>query len=165
MNKTIYHSPLGPMTLLGDETSIYGLWFAEDKYIQNYDMSAVPEGMTPPMKEAVRWLDLYFSGKKPSFKLPLAPKGTAFQKKVWHVLETIPYGKSLTYKEVGNLVQGAGSKKNISRAVGSAVGRNPISILIPCHRVLGSGGSLTGYAGGLSRKKALLTLEGVSFKQ
>ena len=111
-------------------------------------------------QQTKRWLDLYFSGKEPDFCPPLDPDGTDFQKTVWSVLRTIPYGDTLTYGEVSKLVAAKLGRSFMSaQAVGGAVGRNPISIIVPCHRVIGADGSLTGYAGGLWRKEKLLRLE------
>ena len=115
---------------------------------------------TPVLKQTKEWLDLYFVGKEPEFLPPLAPEGSEFQKKVWKILLMIPYGKTMTYGEIGRKVAEMSGKKTMSaQAVGGAVGHNPISILIPCHRVVGTNGSLTGYAGGIEKKIGLLKLE------
>lgn len=118
-----------------------------------------------PLTQAVTWLDAYFAGEKPSSKdLPINPKGTAFQKLVWNELLKIPYGKTTTYGQIAaKLAQQLGKPRMSAQAVGGAVGRNPISIIVPCHRVLGANGALTGYAGGVERKKWLLAHEGMGF--
>jgi len=151
-----YESPLGPITLASDGEALIGLWFGGQKHFA-YNLSpAFEEKALPVLDETRRWLDLYFAGQIPDFTPKLAPRGTAFQQRVWEKLRTIPYGKTSTYGELARAMDCASA-----RAVGSAVGRNPISLLIPCHRVLGADGRLTGYAGGLDRKQWLLALEGV----
>ena len=154
---TEYPSPVGLLTLAGDEDALMGLWIRGQKYF------LAPLPGTPvsrddlPVFDLVRaWLDRYFAGARPSpGELPLASKGTPFRQKVWRRLSAIPCGQTVTY---GALAAELGSSP---RAVGGAVGHNPISIIIPCHRVVGGDGSLTGYAGGLDAKRALLALEGV----
>lgn len=150
-------SPVGRLTLLSDEKALLGLWLEGQKYfLGSYADSSAAQRETPVLTQAVRWLERYFHGEKPSpAELPLAPEGTAFQRCVWQQLLAIPYGETVTYGDI------AGALHSAPRAVGSAVGKNPISIIVPCHRVLGAGGSLTGYAGGVERKTALLRLEGV----
>ena len=155
-----YQSPLGGILLAADEVGLVGLWFEGQKYFAN----TLPVGhcaqTTPILAEAKRWLDIYFAGKEPEFLPPLAPEGSEFQKKVWKILLMIPYGKTMTYGEIGRKVAEMSGKKTMSaQAVGGAVGHNPISILIPCHRVVGTNGSLTGYAGGIEKKIGLLKLE------
>ena len=120
------------------------------------------ERETSILLEAKRWLDIYFSGKEPDFTPPLHPIGSAFRQSVWEILLQIPYGKTTTYGEIANkLAEKQGLSRMSAQAVGGAVGHNPISILIPCHRVVGADGSLTGYAGGVEKKRFLLALEGV----
>lgn len=149
-----YFSPLGTLYLASDGTAITGLWMENQKYFPK-DSARIGDPALPVFQEAAAWLDCYFA-KKPLPPLPpLEPRGSEFQKTVWKQLLKIPYGKTTTYKEIAQALD------NCPRAVGGAVGRNPISIFIPCHRVLGSGGSLTGYAGGVEQKKFLLELEGV----
>ena len=149
----IYPSPLGEILLASDGGALTGLWFVGQRFFP----AAVPVpgdiAVWPVFIEAARWLDLYFAGARPDFPPALAPEGTPFQRSVWALLGAIPYGATATY---GELAARLGSS---ARAVGGAVGRNPISLLIPCHRVLGAKGSLTGYAGGLDRKARLLALE------
>ena len=155
-----YDSPLGPITLAGEDGALTGLWFDGRKYLGAGLHAGTPEGEAPVFRQVRAWLDRYFRGEDPGPAPPLAPAGTAFQRAVWEVLREIPYGRTATYGQVAQAA-GRGLGRNTSpRAAGSAVGRNPISLLIPCHRVVGAGGSLTGYAGGLERKEALLKLEG-----
>ena len=155
-----YDSPLGPITLAGEDGALTGLWFDGQKYFGAGLPAGTPEGEPPVFRQVRAWLDRYFRGGDPCSAPPLAPAGTAFQRAVWEVLREIPYGRTATYGQVAQAA-GRGLGRNTSpRAAGSAVGRNPISLLIPCHRVVGAGGSLTGYAGGLERKEALLKLEG-----
>ena len=155
-----YDSPLGPITLAGEDGVLTGLWFDGQKYFGAGLPAGTPEGEPPVFRQVRAWLDRYFRGEDPGPAPPLAPAGTAFQRTVWEVLREIPYGRTATYGQVAQAA-GRGLGRNTSpRAAGSAVGRNPISLLIPCHRVVGAGGSLTGYAGGLERKEALLKLEG-----
>jgi len=146
-------TPLGGVTLAGDGTSLCGLWFDGQNYFPR-DLVGY-EAALPVFEETVRWLAIYFRGKEPDFLPPLSPQGTPFQAAVWQLLTEIPYGHTLTY---GALAARLG-RPRAAQAVGGAVARNPISLLIPCHRVLGAGGALTGYAGGLWRKEALLALE------
>lgn len=159
---TNYQSPLGKMLLAGDEEGVTGLWFAGQKYFA-VDLEAEhKEQEIPVFKETKKWLELYFAGKQPNFTPSLHLVGTEFQIKVWKMLLTIPYGQTMTYGEMAHkLTRGKAQTKMSAQAVGGAVGHNKISLLVPCHRVVGSKGSLTGYAGGLDKKIALLTLEGV----
>ena len=152
---THYASPLGPILLAADETGLTGLWFEGQKYFPSFLGVDYQEKETPVLTETVRWLDVYFSGKDPGFLPPLHPQGSPFRQAVWNILLTIPRGQTMTYGEIARRL-GVHS----AQAVGGAVGHNPISILIPCHRVVGSDGSLTGYAGGVERKARLLQLEG-----
>lgn len=152
---THYASPLGPILLAADETGLTGLWFEGQKYFPSFLGVDYQEKETPVLTETVRWLDVYFSGKDPGFLPPLHPQGSPFRQAVWNILLTIPRSQTMTYGEIARRL-GVRS----AQAVGGAVGHNPISILIPCHRVVGSDGSLTGYAGGFDRKTRLLQLEG-----
>lgn len=152
---THYASPLGPILLAADETGLTGLWFEAQKYFPSFSGVEYQEKETPVLTETVRWLDVYFSGKDPDILPPLHPQGSPFRQAVWNILLTIPRGQTMTYGEIARRL-GVRS----AQAVGGAVGHNPISILIPCHRVVGSDGSLTGYAGGVERKARLLQLEG-----
>ena len=158
---SFFPSPLGELILASDGESLTGLWFLGQKYAP--PLSTDPEQADlPVLAQARAWLTAYFQGQDPGPTPPLAPAGTPFQQEVWRLLLAIPYGRTATYKALaGQLAGQRGLESMSAQAVGGAVGRNPISILIPCHRVMGSDGSLTGYAGGLDRKRALLELEGV----
>lgn len=155
MNLTRYESPLGSLLLAADQTGLTGLWFVWQKYFPSFSDGDFFENETPVLTEAKHWLSLYFSGKEPDFLPSLHPQGSSFRQAVWNVLLTIPRGQTMTYGEIARRLN-----VRSAQAVGGAVGHNPISILIPCHRVVGSDGSLTGYAGGLARKEWLLHLEG-----
>ena len=155
MNLTRYESPLGSLLLAADQTGLTGLWFVGQKYFPSFSDGDFFENETPVLTEAKHWLSLYFSGKEPDFLQSLHPQGSSFRQAVWNVLLTIPRGQTMTYGEIARRLN-----VRSAQAVGGAVGHNPISILIPCHRVVGSDGSLTGYAGGLARKEWLLHLEG-----
>ncbi|MDO5116608.1 MAG: methylated-DNA--[protein]-cysteine S-methyltransferase [Synergistaceae bacterium] len=159
---THYDSPLGGILLAADEKGLTGLWFDGEKYYAGRLSSEHQEGSLPVLDETKRWLDVYFSGREPDFMPALHVIGSAFQLSVWKILRKIPYGKTTTY---GAIAKEIANQRKLARmsaqAVGGAVGHNEISILIPCHRVIGSGGSLTGYAGGVDKKDALLRLEGV----
>jgi len=153
-------SPLGNILLSGTEQALTGLWFEGQKYYASTLTSPCEEKDLPVFDDAEKWLDLYFLGQKPDFMPPLSPRGTSFQKEIWDILLTIPYGQTVTYKYITSLTaERKGLPSMSAQAVGGAVSRNPVSIIIPCHRVIGSGGSLTGYAGGLDRKEKLLALE------
>ena len=149
-----YDSPLGGITLASDGEALTGLWFDGQKYFADTLDAEHEEQPLPVFDEAVRWLDLYFGGEVPDFTLELSPRGSAFRRRVWDALLAIPYGHTTTYGEIAKKL---GCKS--AQAVGGAVGRNPVSLLIPCHRVLGADGSLTGYAGGVDKKRSLLRLE------
>ena len=155
-------SPFGRMLLASDDGGLMGAWFYGQRYFAR-GLEGAEKGTetgepadSPVLLAARHWLDAYFARERPDVaNLPLAPRGTAFQRRVWNALLAIPYGETRTY---GELAAELGSSP---RAVGSAVGKNPISVIVPCHRVVGADGSLTGYAGGLDRKRALLALEAV----
>ena len=149
-------SPLGGITLASDGEALVGLWFDGQKHFGAGLNGEPAEKSLPVFDQADRWLDQYFSGQAPDFTPPLHPRGTAFQEAVWAYLLTVPYGSTVTY---GAIAAALGLPPGAARAVGGAVGRNPISLIIPCHRVVGANGSLTGYAGGVERKKRLLELE------
>lgn len=155
-------SPVGKILLASDGSALTGLWF----YGQKYFAAGLPQENTaadlPVFRQTAQWLDVYFSGHQPDFMPPLCLMGTPFQKQVWQMLQQIPYGSVTTYGALAaEIAKARGLHAMSARAVGSAVGRNPVSIIVPCHRVVGSDGSLTGYAGGISRKRSLLQLEGV----
>ncbi len=159
-----YPSPLGEILLAADDVGLTGLWFEDQKHFARQLSAQHRQKEVPVFAETRRWLDAYFSGEKPEALPPVHLMGTPFQMAVWAMLLEIPYGKITTYGALAKaLAQSKGLPRMSAQAVGNAVGRNPISILIPCHRVLGAGGRLTGYAGGLERKKALLKLEGHTF--
>ncbi len=155
-----YTSPLGGILLAADEVGLRGLWFDGQKYFARDLPDERTEKETPALSEAKRWLDLYFDGQEPDFLPPLHPVGTPFRQAVWEILLRIPYGKTVTYGEISKqLAEKTGLERMSAQAVGGAVGHNEISIIIPCHRVVGLNGSLTGYAGGIDRKIKLLELE------
>lgn len=162
LTKTNYSSPLGRLILLSDERELLGLWFEDQKYLgAGFDLAAIPEKQTTISEQITTWLDEYFKGNVPSSEtLPLNPQVTAYRQRVLQVLRQVPYGQTITYGELAQRLSAQGAATS-PRAIGGAVGHNPLSIVIPCHRVVGSDGSLTGYAGGIERKIALLKLEGV----
>ena len=164
--KEFFESELGTLTLLSDEKNLLGLWFNGQKYFgAGYDLSAAKVFATRPIKQALKWLTNYFAGQTPDpFAVPIKPNVSTFSQKVLKELQKVPYGEVTTYKELSNRVQKGQNKINLARAVGNAVKHNPISLIIPCHRVIGSDGSLTGYAGGLERKRALLKMENPQIK-
>ena len=161
--KTNYTSPLGLLTLASDGENLIGLWIEGQKYHGGSISGIMTEKSDLPIFDAAkRWLERYFAGEKPAIsELPLAPVGSDFRQDVWNILCGIPYGEVITYGDIAKKMAVKLDKKSMSgQAVGGAVGHNPISIIIPCHRVVGSNGSLTGYAGGIDRKIRLLELEG-----
>ena len=156
-----YASPLGDVVLASDGERLTGLWFDGQKNFGIGLLAPCAEKSLPVFGQAEQWLNLYFAGKAPAFTPPLRLIGTPFQKTVWDILRTIPYGETVTYGNVTAIAAGRlGVPRMSAQAVGGAVGRNPIAIIIPCHRVIGADGSLTGYAGGIERKARLLALEG-----
>lgn len=160
-----YHSPIGDILLSADSIGLTGLWFEGQKYYALYLDKDHEEKELPIFADTKRWLDIYFSGKEPDFSLPLHFTGTEFQNEVWEILASIPYGKTMTYGEIAQkIAANRGLKRMSAQAVGGAVGHNEISIIVPCHRVVGTNGSLTGYAGGIEKKIALLTLENVDMQ-
>ena len=157
-----YRSPLGDITLEADDRELTGLWFEGQKYYPGFSEMVFDEKETRALSLAKEWLDIYFSGREPDIKVPIRFSGTAFRNEVWEILLSIPYGKTVTYGQIAEmLAKKRGTERMSARAVGGAVGHNRISIIVPCHRVIGSDGSLTGYAGGTERKRELLKLEGV----
>ncbi len=155
-----YSSPLGKILLEEDEKGLCGLWF-EDSVLCPVDHDRYNEKNTDVLIAASKWLDIYFKGKEPGFMPPLHIVGTDFQKLVWPLLLEIPYGKTVSYGELASrIARERGIRKMSAQAVGGAVGSNRISIIIPCHRVIGADGKLIGYGGGMWRKKSLLDLEG-----
>lgn len=159
-----FSSPVGQICLSSNEKSLTGLWLEGQKHFAA-TLSGQEQHKNLPIFDAVQqWLKLYFAGKRPSFSPPLEPSGSKFQQEVWKHLMEIPYGETTTYGKIAASLQERGISTS-PRSVGGAVGRNPISILIPCHRVVGANGSLTGYAGGIAVKQKLLELEGVDLSQ
>ena len=188
-----YDSPIGSIVMAGDGESLTGLWFVGQKYFgstlpgggectwtHERSVEGTPKvcgGNLTEVRECIgentqlpvfqttkRWLDLYFQGKIPDFMPALRLEGTPFRKAVWEILLSIPYGQTMTYGEIASkLAEQRGLPRMSAQAVGNAVGHNPISIIVPCHRVVGSDGSLTGYAGGVEKKAALLALEGADY--
>ncbi|MDE7372067.1 MAG: methylated-DNA--[protein]-cysteine S-methyltransferase [Desulfovibrio sp.] len=161
-------SPLGELTLACDDEALVGLWLERGTALEAMGGATVEERPDAPLLKLGRqWLDAYFAGKRPGIgALPLAPAGTPFQRLIWSLLRAIPYGECVTYGAIAREAALALHKERMSsRAVGGAVGRNPLSIIIPCHRVVGAGGDLTGYGGGIERKIRLLELEGVDMRR
>ena len=148
----VYQSPLGPLTLTSDGETLTGL-----------DFGLSPESTgeaCPALDQTIRWLDVYFGGSAPAFTPPLRLSGTPFRTAVWNMLLDIPFGETVTYGELAaRLARDLGVPKMSAQAVGGAVGHNPVSLIIPCHRVIGANSALIGYGGGLDRKAALLALE------
>lgn len=155
-----YDSPLGGITEASDGEYLIGLWFGGQKYFADALDSDYEEKELPVFEQSDRWLDIYFSGKEPDFTPPIYMKTSEFRKAVWEIMLTIPYGKTMTYGEIAEkLANDRGIARTSAQAVGGAVGHNSISLIIPCHRVVGTNGSLTGYAGGIDKKIKLLELE------
>lgn len=155
----LYFSPIGQLLLTADDTALVALHFCDEgrSCLLSDDEACNDHAI---LQAAKQWLDVYFSGQEPSFMPPLRPAGTDFQQEVWQLLRAIPYGKTTTYGEIAAaLAARHGIPRMSAQAVGGAVGRNPIPIFIPCHRVVGSGGKLTGYSGGLEKKQFLLSNE------
>lgn len=177
-----YQSPLGELLLTADETGLTGVWFPGQKYFAENRNRPVSDqsseicdeaasmqraeakgGSSLVLEQTKQWLTVYFSGQEPDFMPPLHMIGTPFQLSVWKLLQKIPYGETTTYGEIAaEIAAQKGIPRMSAQAVGGAVGHNPVGILVPCHRVVGSNGSLTGYAGGLDKKRKLLTLEKVN---
>ena len=177
--KRKYHSPLGEMTMISDGKGLAALSFRGQKYDKTDEVkdtevfsettgaderidskSSEENGAAAVFVRTEEWLDIYFSECDPGFFPPFSVKGTPFQEEVWEILKTIPYGQVISYGEIARqIAEKRGIRHMSAQAVGGAVGRNPIAIIVPCHRVVGSDGSLTGYAGGLDKKEALLKLE------
>lgn len=160
-----FDTPLGPVTAAVEGESIVGLWLEGQKYfastLEKEEYNKASEHKLPVFEQLKKWLDMYFTGRDPDFLLPLSPKGSPFRKDVWDILCHIPFGQLTTYGEIAKQLEKKYGKPQSAQAVGGAVGHNPISIIIPCHRVVGSNGSLTGYAGGIDKKIQLLKLEHV----
>lgn len=159
-----YSSPLGTLTLSSDGENITGLWIEGQKYFAASLSSDAVYRELPVFEEAFHWLDIYFAGENPDFMPKLATNGSAFQEAVWAILRRVPYGQVTTYGKIANQLENTRTNNSFAQAVGGAIARNPISILIPCHRVVGSNGSLTGYAGGIDRKIWLLQKEKIAME-
>ncbi|MGN1015317.1 MAG: methylated-DNA--[protein]-cysteine S-methyltransferase [Butyricicoccus sp.] len=160
--QTRYDSPLGELTLVSDGNALTGAWFLGQKYYYGaLSEPPVEEDSVPVLHQTKDWLDRYFAGERTDgTELPLAPVGTEFQHEVWNILRTIPYGQVVTYGEIAKRIAAQrGVARMSAQAVGGAVGHNPLSIIVPCHRVVGTNGNLTGYAGGLDKKRWLLEWE------
>ncbi len=166
--KCNYESPMGRIILSSNGKEITGLWFESSRFIKKLnELSSKPEENLPIFKVTKNWLERYFKGEEPNPKeIPMKMIGTRFSKQVWKILNTISYGKTITYGEIAKRIAKENHLKAMSaQAVGHAVGHNPISILVPCHRVVGCNGSLTGYGGGIYKKVALLQLEKVNMEK
>lgn len=167
--KTCYKSSIGNITLACDSNqSLIGLWFEGQKYFEaGIKDEIIPKNNLEIFEKTEDWLKRYFAGKKPeTSEVPLAPVGNEFRQEVWQILCEIPYGKVVTYGDIAKkIAQKRGLTKMSAQAVGGAVGHNPISIIIPCHRVVGANGNLTGYAGGIDIKTKLLGLEGIKIEE
>lgn len=156
-----YVSPLGGMTLASDGKNLTGLWFDGQKYFAGNLPAQHDEQDLPVFAQTKRWLDIYFAGKEPCFTPPLSMGGISpFRRRVWEIMLAIPYGHTSTYGKIASQIAAETGKRVCAQAVGGAVGHNSIALIIPCHRVLGAGGVMTGYAGGIDKKIALLQLEG-----
>lgn len=161
-----YSSPLGKITLASNGNELIGLWFEGQKYFASTLTKEYEQKNLPVFEQTAKWLDIYFSGKNPDFTPPLFLSSTSFRNEVWKILLTIPYGKIMTYGEIAKLMaENRGVEKMSAQSVSGAVGHNPISIIVPCHRVVGTDGSLTGYAGGVDIKEKLLKFENVDMSK
>lgn len=159
-----YNSPLGVIIIESDGNSLTGLHFHDQKHFNYLSLKESQEAMLPIFEETICWLDYYFGGYKPCFIPALSYKGTPFQERIWERLLKIPYGEYTTYGKIADeIASEKGILKMSSQAIGNAISLNPISIIIPCHRVLGKNGELKGYDGGIWRKKALLEIERTEF--
>ena len=153
-------SPLGEITLRSDGESLTGLWFADDKHYGDKDIQDAQNAELPVFALAEKWLAEYFAGCEPKVNVPLQFTGSDFQESVWKILQNIPYGRLVTYGDIAREIAAQrGLARMSAQAVGGAVGRNPLCIIIPCHRVIGADGSLTGYGGGMWRKVRLVEIE------
>lgn len=153
---TRFETPLGTVLAVAREGFLTRVDFVDAKYVPAIDPDWKEDRQSAPLQECARQLGAYFDGERKSFDLPLAPAGTDFQKRIWRAIAGVAYGKTITYSELARRAGAPGS----ARAAGAATGRNPIAVIVPCHRIVGADGSLTGYAGGLARKTHLLELEG-----
>lgn len=175
-----YSSPVGVLTLTSNQEALVSLEFEQERYpfvvsgdfqvtevssdAQTGQRTCQKAAIPLPLLQAIDWLDCYFSGQRPDFLPPISPEGSSFRRRVWRELLNIPYGATVTYGSIAKKLALEDGRPHMSaQAVGGAVGHNPIGIIIPCHRVVGSDGSLTGFGGGIETKKALLTLEGIQY--
>lgn len=168
MYKTDYASPIGNIMLASDGKNIIGAWIDGQKYFaQSIKSELIETDDLETFKLTKIWLDRYFAGEQPDIsELSLAPQGNDFRQEVWEILKSIPYGEVITYGDIAKqIARRHGKQKMSAQAVGGAVGHNPISVIIPCHRVVGAGGNLTGYTGGINLKIKLLEHEGVDMSQ
>ena len=155
-----YESPLGELTFVSDGTALLGVWYEKQEPLDQLLQSPYETCNLPIFDETRRWFDLYFDGREPDFTPPLHLVGTDFRQQVWNDLLLIPYGETTTYGALAQqMAYRLGKSRMSAQAIGGAVGHNPISIIVPCHRVVGADGTLTGYAGGIWRKEYLLNLE------
>ncbi len=156
-----YNSPVGEILLAADETAVIGVWFKNEKYYARCLSEQNEPKETPVIKQLKGWLDVYFQGKQPDFEPPIQMIGTPFQIEVWNILHTIPYGTTVTYNEIAKqIAKKRGLPRMSAQAVGTAVGKNNLNLIVPCHRVVGANNSLAGYAGGIDKKIYFLKLEG-----
>ncbi len=161
-----YESPLGGIMMASDGEALTGLWFDGQKYFADTLSEEHTAKNLPIFERTSHWLDVYFSGKSPDFIPLLNMKATPFRKAVWEILLSIPFGHTMTYGEIaGMIAKQKGLSSMSAQAVGGAVGHNSISLIIPCHRVIGSNGNLTGYAGGLEKKRSLLAMESIATRK
>lgn len=163
--QAVWQSPLGAVVIIACETGLCSVQICPSHEITE---CSLPEGSSESsriIQDAIRWLELYFNHQKPAFSLPLCTEGTPFQQKIWQILQSIPYGQTRTYKQIADLYEEKTGKKTSPRAIGQACGKNLVWLIIPCHRVIGSSGKMTGYAGGIPVKKALLDLEQTGFME
>ncbi len=155
---TDYESPIGKMLIVSDGECLLGIWFYNQKhFMSSIRGDVIEDDELPIFERVIKWLDDYFDGLNPRIDFELRPQGSEFRQKVWRILSDIPYGETMTYGEIASMI----SPTMSAQAVGGAVGANPIAIVIPCHRVLGKNGKLTGYAAGLERKIELLKIENI----
>lgn len=165
LHTAMYFSPIGGLVLAEKDGSLFGVWMEKQKYFPCFLGELIQPSDTAVLRQTKDWLDRYFRGERPTpGELPLAPEGSEFRRTVWRLLCEIPYGQTTTYGAIARTVAACRSGAMSAQAVGDAVAHNPIAIVIPCHRVIGADGRLTGYAGGLEKKVTLLALEGIDVK-
>lgn len=161
-----YDSPVGKITMAENKDMLTGLWFNGQKYFADRISKSSEEKKIPVFEETEKWLDIYFGGREPGFIPPIDMEGISpFRKRVWEIMLTIPYGKTRSYGSIAKQISSETGKRASAQAVGGAVGHNSISIIIPCHRVVGENGNLTGYAGGIDKKIMLLKIENADFEK